>query len=65
MLSTMLTLAGAFGAFHLLPPLPEAETGVNPSQLALLLLGLGMAGFTLAMLASGQIFWAMAAVMVG
>ncbi|WP_175526602.1 MFS transporter [Geopseudomonas sagittaria] len=94
MLATMLTFAGAFGAFTYFRPFLETETGVNPSQLSLLLLGLGVAGFagthfashmlhrdrlypllrylplglavvTLAMMASGQLFWAVAAAMVG
>lgn len=94
MLATMLTFAGAFGAFTYFRPFLEAETGVDASQLSLLLLGLGLAGFagtrfasamlhrqrlylllrylplalagvTLAMLESGHLFWAVAAMMVG
>lgn len=45
MLSTMLTFAGAFGAFTYFRPFLEAEMGVSASQLSLLLLGLGLAGF--------------------
>lgn len=45
MLSTMLTFAGAFGAFTYFRPFLEAEMAVSPSQLSLLLLGLGLAGF--------------------
>ena len=45
MLATMLTFAGAFGAFTYFRPFLEAETGVDASQLSLLLLGLGLAGF--------------------
>ncbi|MFB8828801.1 hypothetical protein ACE0DR_04310 [Azotobacter sp. CWF10] len=41
----MLTFAGAFGAFTYFRPFLEAEMGVSPSQLSLLLLGLGLAGF--------------------
>lgn len=45
MVSTMLTFAGAFGAFTYFRPFLEAETGVDASQLSILLLGLGLAGF--------------------
>ncbi|MCC5074387.1 MFS transporter [Xanthomonas campestris] len=45
MVAVMLTFAGAFGAFTYFRPFLEQATGVNPNQLSLLLLGLGVAGF--------------------
>ncbi len=45
MVSVMLTFAGAFAAFTYFRPFLEAETGVDSSQLSILLLGLGLAGF--------------------
>jgi predicted MFS family arabinose efflux permease len=45
MLGVMLTFAGAFAAFTYLRPFLETRTQVTVSQLSLLLLGLGMAGF--------------------
>ncbi|MCP1616715.1 transcriptional regulator [Pseudomonas sp. SLBN-26] len=45
MLATMLTFAGAFGAFTYFRPFLEHATGVDARQLSGLLLGLGLAGF--------------------
>jgi predicted MFS family arabinose efflux permease len=45
MLGVMLTFAGAFAAFTYLRPFLETRTQVTLTQLSLLLLGLGMAGF--------------------
>lgn len=45
MLGVMLSFAGAFSTFTYLRPFLEARTGVNLTQLSLLLLGLGLAGF--------------------
>ena len=45
MLGVMLTFAGAFSTFTYLRPFLETYTGVNVTQLSLLLLGLGVAGF--------------------
>ena len=45
MLGVMLTFAGAFCAFTYLRPFLEAYLHVDPRQLSLLLLGLGLAGF--------------------
>lgn len=41
----MLSFAGAFSTFTYLRPFLETRTGVDVSELSLLLLGLGMAGF--------------------
>lgn len=45
MVAVMMTFAGAFATFTYLRPFLEAETGVGASQLSLLLLSLGLAGF--------------------
>ena len=45
MAAVMLSFAGAFSTFTYLRPFLEVRTGVNVSQLSLLLLGLGLAGF--------------------
>ena len=45
MLGVMLSFAGAFSTFTYLRPFLEIRTGVDLSQLSLLLLGLGLAGF--------------------
>jgi predicted MFS family arabinose efflux permease len=45
MLGVMFTFAGAFATFTYLRPFLEAYTRVSLSQLSLLLLGLGLAGF--------------------
>lgn len=45
MLGVMLSFAGAFSTFTYLRPFLEMRTGVDLSQLSLLLLGLGLAGF--------------------
>ena len=45
MLAVMLAFAGAFSTFTYLRPFLETRTGVNVSELSLLLLGLGAAGF--------------------
>jgi predicted MFS family arabinose efflux permease len=45
MLAVMLAFAGAFATFTYLRPFLEQRTGASVTQLSLLLLGLGMAGF--------------------
>ncbi len=45
MIAVMLTFAGAFAAFTYLRPFLEVEMRASSSQLSLLLLGLGLAGF--------------------
>lgn len=45
MLGVMLTFSGAFTSFTYFRPFLETYTGVNVSQLSLLLLGLGASGF--------------------
>lgn len=45
MLAVMLSFAGAFSTFTYLRPFLEIRTGVDASQLSLLLFALGMAGF--------------------
>jgi predicted MFS family arabinose efflux permease len=45
MVAVMLTFAGAFSTFTYLRPFLETRVGVDISQLSLLLLGLGIAGF--------------------
>lgn len=45
MLGVMLSFAGAFSTFTYLRPFLETRTGVDVTQLSLLLLGLGLAGF--------------------
>lgn len=45
MIAVMLSFAGAFSTFTYLRPFLEIRTGADVSQLSLLLLGLGMAGF--------------------
>lgn len=45
MAAVMLAFAGAFATFTYLRPFLETRTGANASQLSLLLLSLGMAGF--------------------
>ena len=45
MLATMLSFAGAFSTFTYLRPFLEVRTGVNVTQLSLVLLGAGLAGF--------------------
>jgi len=45
MVATMLSFAGAFSTFTYLRPFLEVRTGVNVTQLSLVLLGAGLAGF--------------------
>lgn len=52
MTAVMLTFSGMFATFTYLRPFLETRTGVSASQLSLLLLGLGLAGFLGTKLAS-------------
>ena len=45
MVATMLSFAGAFSTFTYLRPFLEVRTGVNVTQLSVVLLGAGLAGF--------------------